>query len=338
VKIQWATKNIANYLSILIIALFFALTVANCGKVTEPNSNSWQTLSPMPTARASATAGKFSIDGREKIYVIGGTDTVGGSVNLTTVEIYDLSSNSWSTGEPLPVLLHAMDSAVISNVVYVFGFQFDGYSPSLEVYYPATNTWEVIDWPTSRPFGQGIVALNDRLYFIGGTEDMSTPVGSVEVYYPLTRTWESLPSMPTPRMVPSLAVVGTNIYAVGGKITNSPDTYCQSLEVFNTLTNTWTSLNSFNYYHYEEIEVVSVGTKIYLFGGITPDFRPILTVEAYDTSVGLSSSWEISAIPQVNWAAAMTVKNNTIYSFGGVIISGPGIGSIDNSSKYFTVR
>ncbi len=68
----------------------------------DPVLDAWTTLSPMNTARAGAAAAVID-DG---IFVIGGRQSTGGPCSggpyLTTVEKYDIDTDTWSPVAPLP--------------------------------------------------------------------------------------------------------------------------------------------------------------------------------------------------------------------------------------------
>lgn len=60
------------------------------------NTNQWMTLAPMPTAREGLCLAWVQGMGSGRLYAIGGDDGASPSVNaLTTVEAYDIGSNTW---------------------------------------------------------------------------------------------------------------------------------------------------------------------------------------------------------------------------------------------------
>jgi N-acetylneuraminic acid mutarotase len=71
-----------------------------------------------------------------KLYVAGGSD---GHTQLNTLYIYDIPTNTWTTGANVPVAVEAAGSAVLHNELYLFG----GVSPfnMTQIYNPGSNTW-----------------------------------------------------------------------------------------------------------------------------------------------------------------------------------------------------
>jgi N-acetylneuraminic acid mutarotase len=100
-------------------------SVVNWLEAYTPATRRWATLAPMPTAR-NALAAVTAPDGR--IYAIGGATEwdLGPNANnlqpLSTVEIYNPRTNSWTAGPSLPESLYGM-AAVLGpdDKIYVIG-------------------------------------------------------------------------------------------------------------------------------------------------------------------------------------------------------------------------
>lgn len=87
----------------------------------DPATNTWTTKSPMPTRRNFLTA-VATPDG--KIYAIGGFDYIGGTNPyrfLTTVEVYDTATDTWTTETPLTATRSHATGAFVDGVIYVMG-------------------------------------------------------------------------------------------------------------------------------------------------------------------------------------------------------------------------
>ena len=54
-----------------------------------------------------------------KIYIFGGYDETFQPTNTT--RIYDIDTNMWSTGEPMPAALGGMAAALWNGIIYVAG-------------------------------------------------------------------------------------------------------------------------------------------------------------------------------------------------------------------------
>lgn len=158
----------------------------------------------MPTARGAL--GVAVVNGL--IYAIGGIASWNSSFNVgtstATVEIYNPSSNSWSTGVPLPQPLDSFGVAVSNGTIYVIAGESKGnVVNTVYSFNPATST----SWSTmsNLPLGRqslGAVANSTGLIFaVGGMYGLaSNPVTTAEtdVYNPATNSWSTLSPMPSP--------------------------------------------------------------------------------------------------------------------------------------------
>jgi N-acetylneuraminic acid mutarotase len=97
----------------------------------DPATNSWTTVSPMPTARSGSAAGVIN----GILYVVGGWNDSGGI--LATVEAYDPVTDTWSTMDPMPTARNALGAGVIDGRLYVpGGGGYAGTLAMLEVFTP----------------------------------------------------------------------------------------------------------------------------------------------------------------------------------------------------------
>ena len=117
------------------------------------------------------------------------------------------------------------------------------------------NTWET-KAPMSQPrAGLGVVAVNGKIYAIGGAStapyqnQADNLLSTNEEYDPTTDTWTVKPSMPTPRAYFAIAAIQNKIYCIGGVVgseklfdgflTHSLFVYSGITEVYDTITETW---------------------------------------------------------------------------------------------------
>ena len=75
-------------------------------------TNTWATMTPMPQAAIMASAVYYPPT--NKIYVFGGEDAVSGQ-NYDLTRIYDIASNSWSTGAAMPDVRSFMGSSAATT-------------------------------------------------------------------------------------------------------------------------------------------------------------------------------------------------------------------------------
>ena len=82
-------------------------------EVYDPETNTWEKLPDMPTARSGL--GATAMNG--KIYVFGGELPITFEEN----EVYDIATRTWETLEPLPIPVHGIGVVTFGNGIFLFG-------------------------------------------------------------------------------------------------------------------------------------------------------------------------------------------------------------------------
>ncbi len=147
--------------------------VVGTTEVYDIASNSWSTVTAMPTARnhfhASATNGK--------IYAFGGrvgSAYIVHSSNTDIVEEYNPETDSWTLKKPMPTNRSGTGGAPYNGKIYVAGgeYQSDVMMAAfrvLEAYDPATNSWNT-SLPRMLVPRHGFVGIlmNNEFHVLGG--------------------------------------------------------------------------------------------------------------------------------------------------------------------------
>ena len=187
----------------------------------EPATNTWVSLADMPTGRGGLGAAVVG----NAIYAIGGrtgsSPCSGGE--LTTVERYDIGTNTWSTVAPLPGARSDLAAVAHGGKIYVFGGCKSGvFLGDVDVYNPVTNTWSTapLDMPTARASMYGAAAKGNTVYVIGGW-NASGQLVTNEAYKIASDTWSTELAMPSPRAEMGVVFHGGRIFTVGGGLTGN---------------------------------------------------------------------------------------------------------------------
>ena len=166
-------------------------------------------LAPVPvTSEAPAAA---LLNG--KIYLAEG-DT-GDSFN-----IYDIATNTWSSGPPRPGYANNYGAAAgaFGGKVYVVGGGRSGATDTTSIYTVATNSWTTGP-PAPVPFFlAGYTTVGQYLYVVGGFS-AAGPTANVGVTMRLdmaTGSWSLGPTFTPGRADEGLAASGNTLYALGG--------------------------------------------------------------------------------------------------------------------------
>jgi hypothetical protein len=181
-------------------------------QVYDPATDTWKIKTSMPTARYGAVAEVVN----DKIYVIGGAQNLGynqGYAPLDVNEVYDPTTNTWSTGAVIPYAVPSV-SAVVDNKILVIGSQI------IQIYDPATNTWSTGTSPMKdiNTGGYSVIAAASatttgvmapkRIYVYDGT--------NLQIYNPYMDNWTNGTPPPTSRESLGISVVNDKLYFIGG--------------------------------------------------------------------------------------------------------------------------
>jgi N-acetylneuraminic acid mutarotase len=165
-------------------------------EVYDPETNKWESRSPLPTARNHAFAG--AVNG--KIYVIGGrigSPFITVSSNVDVVEEYDPSTDMWGAIKSrMPTPRSGGGWATYNGKIYTTGGelqtpQYLGAFRAFEAYDPLKNVWEILPPLPSPRHGVAGAVIGNKIHFVsgkitsGGYEEglkLSTPSHDVFVF------------------------------------------------------------------------------------------------------------------------------------------------------------
>ena len=271
------------------------------------NSNKWfLNKSNMPTARNAL--GTHLYNG--KIYCIGGAGTSG---NLSTVEIYDIETNSWSTGTNMPTARNSFTSQLYNGKIYCIGGSNSSVLSTVEIYDIETNSWSTgTNMPTARN-GLTSVLYNDKIYCIAGNRDLSNAYSNlVEIYNIESNTWtSSVTNIPTARYHLTSQIYDNKIYCMGGaNITG----LINKVEAYDILTNTWSSLSVIPYSRFALTSQI-IDNYIYCIGGTQGNNSYLNKVSKYDI---INNIWtDDTELINGRYGLSSIKYNNVIYCIGG---------------------
>ena len=130
-----------------------------------PNSNQWTSLPNMATPRTSSGMVLFD----KKVWAIGGAAN---GQYLDSVEVFDLASNSWSSGPSLTVPRQHPMAWTAHGKIYVAGGRTSNwtYYDSIEVFDPTTNQWSIVGNMPEKKSMSGHVVVNGIVYLVAGSK------------------------------------------------------------------------------------------------------------------------------------------------------------------------
>lgn len=282
----------------------------------------WELLSPLPAARSRLGLAVIDTD----LYVLGGESRSGQGV--ATVDIFDLKSNQWREGPPMPVAVANAGVTGLGGKIYVAGGSAtvemteqiaDEIQDELWVFDPASDAWSVAG-PLPAPLAGAILTADEeRLYLVGGWDGsqyrdevwsrsvaqeewtlvtrftalgprafLGAVIANRQLYvmggyngrtefadgavFSLSQdAWQSLPSFSTPRSGLVLLHDGVSLLALGGGLTQFPQTH----ERFDASTNLWTNFPSPLPGEWRNLAAVYAGGRVHILGGWSGDYLDV---------------------------------------------------------------
>ena len=202
----------------------------------------------MPNAALVASAVYYPTT--NKIYVFGGSTRTPDPVTVYDVtRIYDIATNTWTTGAPMPGPRSQMASGYnpANGRIYLNGgFQtstIDSVQNTTWEYDPVANSWAV---KAPSPFSPGQAGttsevINGKLYMSGGRTNPDEVLANTWGYDIATDTWttaEQLLDMPMAKNTAGRAVVQGQLYSIGGTNLGTFDGL-NDVSKYDAATNAW---------------------------------------------------------------------------------------------------
>ncbi len=239
-------------------------TINQFGKFN-PATNTWTPLAPVPDLTNAEASGVYAPN-VNKLFVFGGDDPTTGTV-VNTTRIYDIATNTWSSGTAMPDVRAFMASGYFNGKIYlVGGYSTGNVDPSFGQvweYDPVANTFNTTRMSMPATLGgPGFGIINGHLYVAGGRDLNNTNLNTLYDYDIAANTWTTRANMPSGVNVPGSAVIAGKLWVFGGgnpftgpgtaptsgskgvrawlKRLFSPDT-TNSLQVYDPASNSWTS-------------------------------------------------------------------------------------------------
>src|SRR6478609_3044426 len=176
-----------------------------------PATNTWTPLAPVPDLNNGEASGVYAPN-VNKLFVFGGEEITLATV-VNTTRIYDIATNTWSTGAPMPDVRAFMASGYFNGKIYlVGGYSTGNVSPAFLQTWghdPGPNTFA-----TKTPIpaavglaGAGSGVINGHLSVAGGRDANITVINTLWDYDIAADTWTARANMPSSDNVPGSAVI-----------------------------------------------------------------------------------------------------------------------------------
>lgn len=235
-----------------------------------------------------------------RVYVLGGWT---GGVVQDRVDIYDATTNLWSSGTPMLAARH--DQAVAADItgrIYAAGGVTSGESltATAERYDPVSGQWTAIT-PLPEAIAAGAMSMlpDGDLLLAGGhvTNGLSDRVYRYSV---ALNQWSQVAPLAAPRFAATSVLAATGrVYLIGGS-TGGAYSSVNLVEEYDPIGNTWTARAPMQVARYTPAAVAD-GSQVYVFGGYSGG--NLNSAEAYDPSANQWTSLAPMQTPRSHMAA-----------------------------------
>ncbi|XP_052834023.1 kelch-like protein 5 [Octopus bimaculoides] len=230
------------------------------------------------------------------LYAVGAMDNAKGA---TTIERYDLRTNTWTQVANMNGRRLQFGVAVLDGRLYVVGGR-DGLKTlnTVECYDPKRKTWSSMPPMSTHRHGLGVGVLEGPMYAVGGHDGWSY-LNTVERWDPQARQWSYVAPMSTPRSTVGVAVLGGNQFS--NKYITYTYIYTQQcntvlcfflypLNRYDPKTDQWTMIAAMSTPR-DAVGVCLLGDRLYAVGGYDGQ-QYLHDVECYDP---VTNEWSKAA-------------------------------------------
>jgi hypothetical protein len=264
----------------------------------------WRGLAPAPSPRTEVAAA--AVGGR--IWVLGGYAPDGAT--LATAEVYDTAGDIWARGPDLPVAVNHAMAASLDGVLYVAGGN-DGSRPSTQLARLDGDRWRTLAPLAQGRSAGGLVALDGRLYLVGGVTEGGL-AADTQVYDPAADRWTPAPGLPTPREHLGAAASAGKVYVVGGRVGGVGNNLAAA-EAFDPDSGRWTSVAELPTPRGGLAATATAGGQVVAVGGEAAATFP--QAEAFDPASGRWRS--LPPLPTPRHGLGVVAVGDIVYVLAG---------------------
>ncbi|WP_128895707.1 Kelch repeat-containing protein [Longirhabdus pacifica] len=268
----------------------------------DPASDTWEFKASMPKPKQNFALSVVN----NKIYVIGGhiPDDGVGLDAVSTVEMYDPSTNTWTTKASMSTVRTYFSTAVVNDKIYAIGGYRDGLEPlsSVEMYDPDTNTWTTKASMSSNRTQFATAVIDNKIYAFGGYDQISL-LDTIEVYDPQNNAWIISDTMQQAEYQLEATVLNDNVYIAQRS--------SKSILKYDPFKKLWSTIPSMNFAR-SQPGITVLNDKIYVVGG-SDDIVEIYTPGSdVDAPLNLTATGGDAKV-MLNWNEVTDADTYNVY-------------------------
>lgn len=218
---------------------------------------------------------------------------IDGAVSTPRMWAYSPRTEEWRELPEMRTSRGAAAGAVIGDKLYVaggvnqFGNEYQPYS-FLEIYDFNTGRWHNgPDMPTARHH-LGAVAVEGKLYAVGGRQPSDESLRAFEVFDPRQNRWQRLPDLPHGAGAPGVTAIDGKVILTGGSNEvlepGNAGAIFKATYAYDPKTRAWTRLPDMHHPRHGHVAVAADG-RVYVFRGAPcPGYGEMASVESLPSS------------------------------------------------------
>ena len=232
------------------------------------------------------------------------------------------AQSTWTGLAPVPAPTEGMTVGGVGKVIVTaYGASSAGDTNLTRLYDITTDSWSLgspAPLPARSEAAYGDTTHAGFLYVIGGGNSGGV-LSDLQRYDPVTDTWTTLASMPTARAGAVAAVVDSNIFVIGGRLSAAGPCnggpYLATVEKYDIDTNTWSTVASLPSPR-SDLAAVTHGGKVFVFGGCTGTAAVTTEVDMYNPE---TNTWTTGLTPMPTARASLVAGHSgqRVYVIGG---------------------
>jgi hypothetical protein len=191
--------------------------ILSSAELYDPTTGAWSSAGSLSVARAAHTA---TLLPGGKVLVTGGCSALTCSPATAVSELYDPTSNTWSTTGSLNTARY-FHTAVLLKTGKVLAVGGTGPLSSCELYSPTTGKWTNAASTSTGRYLNTTTLLADGKVLVAGGANGRYPVNSAEIYDPTANTWTLTGNMKSGRYAHTAALLPDSTVVVAGGIGQS---------------------------------------------------------------------------------------------------------------------
>lgn len=316
-----------NSLSIFfLVSIFLTACLVGCsgssGSAAQTINHPWTATGSLNIVR---TLHQSTLLPNGKVLVSGGSNrnTSGVSVFLTSAELYDPATGTWSATGSLATGRVSHTATLLPNgkVLVSGGAGPAGAVASAELYDSTTGIWTATgSLATARYAPKATLLSNGKVLVSGGASSAGQPIASAELYDPATGTWAATGSLIKARFshTSNLLSNGKVLVAGGAISTNyATSSVISNAELYDPATGTWTATGSLATARESLTSNTLPNGKVLVTGGDDSvlNGQKFSSAELYDPATG---TWTATG----SLATGRSQHTATVMTDGTVLVTG----------------